>query len=232
MTMTDQQRATGSVATFGSGGAEPYAEALRRNDSVELILERTTGSDASSLMMDVARWNSEADHVDLTLLRSATGPLLDIGCGPGRMVQAALDVGLEVLGIDVSPTAIAIARESGLPVELCSVFEPVQGEGAWQTVLLVDGNIGIGGDVPALLQRCMELVALDGEIVVELHADRDMNSIYTGRLVGADGGQSESFPWAQIGLNAMVEVADELDLRVRQAWELGGRTFCRLARTR
>ena len=224
MTLTDHSR-----ATFGAGGAEPYADALLRNDSVELVLVRNSGLDTSRTTMDVARWNSEADRVDLTLLRSATGPLLDIGCGPGRMVQAALDVGLDVLGIDVSPTAIAIARQSGLPVEECSVFEPVQGEGEWQTVLLVDGNIGIGGDVRALLRRCIDLVAAAGEIVVELHADRDMDSIFTGRLVGADGGESESFPWAQIGINAMVDVSGELGLRMRQAWELNGRTFCRLA---
>jgi SAM-dependent methyltransferase len=223
---------TSSAATFGAGGAEPYAEALRRNDSVELVLVRQAGLGASSTMMDVARWNSEADDVDLTLLRSATGPLLDIGCGPGRMVRAALDIGLDVLGIDVSPTAVAIARESGLPVAECSVFEPVNGAGTWQTVLLVDGNVGIGGDVRALLQRCMELAAPEGEIVVELHADRDMDSVYSGRLVGADGGASETFPWAQIGINAMVDVAGDLGLRLRQAWELGGRTFCRLATTK
>lgn len=227
MTIIDSRR-----ATFGAGGAEPYADALRRNDLVELILITHSDERPRSMMMDVARWNAQADDVDLTLLRSATGPLLDVGCGPGRMVQAAQDVGLEVLGVDVSPTAIAIAREAGLPVIEGSIFEPMPGEGAWQTVLLVDGNIGIGGDVHALLQRCVELIAPGGEIVVELHADRNMDSVYTGRLVGADGGESESFPWAQIGINAMVDVASELGLRVRQAWELSGRTFCRLATTK
>ena len=113
-----------------------------------------------------------------------------------------------------------------------SVFDAVPNQGTWQTVLLVDGNIGIGGDVHSLLHRCAELVAPEGEIVVELHADRDMNSVYSGQLVGTDGGVSESFPWAQIGLDPMVDHAAELGLDLGQAWELGGRTFCRLVTTR
>jgi len=221
-----------SPTTFGAGGDEPYAGALRRNDMVELILTKQANDESRSMMMDVARWNSRADEIDLTLLRSATGPLLDVGCGPGRMVQAAIAVGLEALGLDISPAAIGIARSAGLPVLEGSVFDAVPGAGTWQTVLLVDGNVGIGGDVRNLLRRCAELVAPEGEIVVELHADRDMDSVYSGQLVGTDGGVSESFPWAQIGVNAMVEVADELGLRFRQAWELGGRTFCRLSTTK
>ncbi len=215
--------------TFGAGGAEPYASALRRNDRVELVLLPDGTDVARSTTMDVARWNAHADVADHTLLRAATGPLLDVGCGPGRMLRAAQQVGLEVLGIDVSPTAVAIAREAGLPVMHGSIFDAVPREGSWQTVLLVDGNIGIGGDVAALLRRCMELTAADGDIVVELHDDRDLHDVYTAHLVGTDGGQSERFPWAQIGINPMVDLAIELGLRFRQAWESSGRTFCRLA---
>ena len=43
------------------------------------------------------------------------------------------------------------------------------GEGAWDTVLLADGNIGIGGDPAALLRRCAQML-LDaaGRIVCDL----------------------------------------------------------------
>lgn len=227
MTLTGATR-----ATFGSGGDEPYALALQRNDRVELVLHSDGTDVAHSTMMDVARWSADADLADLTLLRAATGPLLDIGCGPGRMLCAARRVGLEVLGIDVSPTAVAIATAAGLPVIQTSVFDDVPREGEWQTVLLVDGNIGIGGDIRALLKRCMQLVADGGDIVVELHDDRDRHEVYSAHLIGTDGGQSDSFAWAQIGINPMVDLAFELGLRMCQAWELSGRTFCRLATTK
>ena len=219
------------TATFGSGGAEPYARALRRNESPVLFLhEPRSGELLAAHAMDVARWNAEADLVDLSLLASVTGPVLDVGCGPGRMVRAARDLGLETLGIDVSPTAIDIATDAGLPVLLGSVFDAVPGEGQWHTALLADGNIGIGGDVTRMLARCSELIADAGEIVVEIHPDADHDRIFTGRLVDTQGHESEEFPWAEIGLSAIMRRATALHLDLRQAWRLDDRDFCRLAK--
>ena len=214
-------------SSFGSGGSEPYARALRETDAEVLFLHDE--ADGGRSPMDVARWNASADFVDLTLLAQVTGPLLDIGCGPGRMVRAAMDLGISALGIDVSPTAVEIARASGIRVLERSIFAPIPAEKHWQTALLVDGNIGIGGDVALLLARTAEVLAPGGEIVVEVHEDPEREYNYTGTLVDAHGGVSASFPWAEIGLNRLTAVAHDLGLGLVQSWELGGRGFCRLA---
>ena len=218
-------------ATFGAGGAEPYAHALRTGTSRTLYLQETVdGVAARRSPMDFARWNTNADDVDFTLLADVTGPVIDIGCGPGRMVRAAMDLGLAVLGIDVSPVAVQLGREIGLNVTEGSVFDRVPNEGRWQTALLVDGNIGIGGDPAALLARCRRLLASGGELVVEVHDDPDRDYTYTGTLVDEDGGESASFPWAEIGLTRLVELAATRGLTLRQRWHLGGRTFARLTK--
>ena len=228
-------------ATFGAGGSEPYAAALRRSHSNVLYLHETEdgendpnqlggGENGDAAPMDVSRWHADADTADLSLLRSVTGPVLDIGCGPGRMVRAAMDLGIEALGIDVSPTAIEVATESGLSVLLGSVFDELPLEGQWQTALLVDGNIGIGGDATAMLARCCELLAADGEIVVETHPDAARDRTYTGRLVDTHGRKSDPFPWAEVGLDSLIARAAEIGLASRRVWHLDGRTFCRLAR--
>jgi SAM-dependent methyltransferase len=170
--------------------------------------------------------------VDVALLASVRGPVLDVGCGPARMVRAAIAMGLEVLGLDVSPTAVELGRENGLPMHEGSIFESLPGEGAWHTVLLVDGNVGIGGDVSHLLVRCAELIAPDGEIVVELDSDAARDHRYTGRLVDIHGGSSEEFPWAEVGLNGVIRRSTDAGLAVRQAWSAGSRSFCRLAKIR
>jgi len=180
--------------------------------------------------MDVARWNGAADSVDLRLLASVLGPVLDVGCGPGRMVQAALELGLNALGIDVSPVAVDILRQNGLPVFHGSIFDPIPNEGTWQTVLLVDGNVGIGGDVDAMLVRCGELLSPTGELVIELHPDDHRDRTYIGRLVDPNGGASETFPWAEIGLHGMVMRAARTGFDLRQAWSEDDRSFCRLVR--
>jgi SAM-dependent methyltransferase len=224
----DDRRA--SVATFGSGGAEPYARALRTSSADVLYLqELRLDAPHATAEMDFARWNGAADDVDLRLLASVLGPVLDVGCGPGRMVRAAMDLGLEVLGVDVSPTAVELAHAAGLPVFEGSIFDALPNEKHWQTILLVDGNVGIGGDVDALLARCAELLTSTGEIVIELHPDDDLDRTYTGRLVDLHGGTSGTFPWAEIGLTGIARRASALGLVVRQAWSAGERSFCRLA---
>ncbi|NEM90757.1 class I SAM-dependent methyltransferase [Galbitalea soli] len=227
------------ATTFGSGGAEPYARALRGHTGALLYLHefrpgaRRRGARPAAIEMNVDRWNADADLVDRTLLASVRGPVLDVGCGPARMVRAAAELGLGVLGIDVSPAAIEIGRAAQLPVALCSVFDAeVPGAGTWQTVLLVDGNIGIGGDVTALLARCAELAVADGEIVVEVHADPRRDRTFLGQLADAHGERSASFPWAEIGAEGLLRRAAGLGLVARQCWSADGRTFCRLAKSR
>lgn len=220
--------------SFGAGGTEPYARALR-DDSSLLYLH-----DARDVLldlrvpvrtMDVGRWSADADEVDMTLLRAVTGPLLDVGCGPGRMVRAALQLGMVALGVDVAPAAVELARSFGLPVLERSVFASLPREGRWQTVLLVDGNIGIGGDVEALLARCAQLITSDGEIVVEIHPDASRDHRFVARLTDAVGQASDEFPWAEMGLGPLTATAESLGLAVRQSWELDDRVFCRLAVT-
>jgi SAM-dependent methyltransferase len=220
-------------ATFGTGGGEPYERALRDAASGVLYLEEIRDNESlSSSSMDFARWNGAADRVDVALLNSVRGPVLDVGCGPARMVRAAVAMRLEVLGLDVSPTAIELGRAAGLPMHEGSVFDSLPAEGQWHTVLLVDGNVGIGGDVTRLLARCAELVSEDGEVVVELHSDPYRDHTYTGRLVDIHGASSESFPWAEVGLTAISRRAPDAGLVLRQAWSTGGRSFCRLAKSR
>jgi SAM-dependent methyltransferase len=216
------------LAAFGAGGGEPYARALEAQSGT-LYLHAVDGTVAA---MDVARWSADADAVDLRLLRSMRGPVLDIGCGPGRMVKAAVGLGRQALGIDVSPTVVRRARAAGLPVIECSVFGDVPAAGSWRTLLLVDGNIGIGGDPAALLRRCRELLHPHGEVVVEAHPSPERERAFEGSVIGDDGLRSAVFPWAEVGAVALARIARAEGLRTVQCWSEDGRTFCRLRSSR
>lgn len=218
-----------AIATFGSGGAEPYARALDGGHGTRLYLHAVDGGIAA---MDVARWSADADATDLALLRHGRGPVLDLGCGPARMVRAAQQLGRRALGVDVSPTVVRRARRLGLPVIGRSVFDALPFEGGWRTVLLIDGNIGIGGDPLALLARSRELVHPRGEIVVETHPDPARDRAFMGSVAGEDGRRSDAFPWAEVGAAVLVRIASAAGLRPDQCWTTGGRTFCRLRTAR
>ena len=83
--------------------------------------------------------------------------MLDLGCGPGRHLAALRALGKRGLGVDLSPVAVALARDRGADAINGSLWANVPG--TWRTILLLDGNIGIGGNPVALLRRAGELLA-------------------------------------------------------------------------
>lgn len=177
--------------------------------------------------VDVRRYLAPADVVDNELLQHCRGPVLDIGCGPGRMVQAAILAGHIALGIDVSTMAVAIAQERGLPVLCRSLFQELPAEGTWGTVLVLDGNIGIGGDPLTFLQRCADLIVDDGRgrILVEVHPDADREQLYEGVVVDDLSQKSLPFPWAEVGARTLHGYAEAIGLSLLSRWQRGQRAF-------
>lgn len=117
------------------------------------VLLRDAGGSTDALPVD--RWTGPATDVELEVLDRVVGPALDIGCGPGRHVLALSERGVPALGIDAAPTAVTLARERGCVAIERSVFGRVPARGRWRTILLLDGNIGIGGDPARLLGRAV-----------------------------------------------------------------------------
>jgi SAM-dependent methyltransferase len=216
-----------TIVAFGAGGDEPYAVLLGYSGSSRLAI-RKVDDPRSAVEVDVAEWMAPANDVDLAVLDGCTGPLLDVGCGPGRMVRAAEERALPALGIDISAEATAYAAADGTPVLRRSVFDRLPLEGQWNTVLLMDGNIGIGGDPAALLSRCAELLSASGCIVVEVDGDTEMLECAQYLAVGYAGRQSAPFPWARVGAVALARLAVACGLAVADAWTSDARCFVTL----
>lgn len=215
----------GGEPGFGAGGEEPYAQALRSDGR---LIMRADDRPGDLQEYDVARWSAAADAVDLSLFQNVDGPVIDLGCGPGRMLVAARSLGLPALGVDLSREAVGVARRSGADVVLGSVFDPVPEEGRWDTAFLIDGNIGIGGAPARLLARARDVVREGGSVIVETHPDAESDRVFLATVSDADGRSSAEFPWATTGLHALVRYATEADLLVHSSWRLGARSFCRL----
>ena len=220
----------GSPSAFDAGVHEPYGNALRDPERT-VYLRGAEDSSPDAARLDIERFLADVDESDAAALAAATGPVLDIGCGPGRFVHAAIMAGHLALGIDISATAVQIAQEHGLPVLCRSVFQALPGEGTWGTALLIDGNIGIGGDPPALLRRCGELVRdVDGRVMVEAHPDPARDEVFAGVLVDDLGRRSLPFPWAEVGVRVLRRHAAEAGLVETRVWTVHDRTFAEYAR--
>jgi hypothetical protein len=122
------------------------------------------------------------------------------------MTEALARAGHAVLGIDVVPEAVRQTRTRGVPALRRSVFDRVPGEGRWGTALLADGNIGIGGDPVALLERARELVAPDGRVVVDV-APWGTGVVTRHVRLETAHGRSGQFRWTSVGADAIQAVA-------------------------
>jgi SAM-dependent methyltransferase len=178
--------------------------------------------DGASSFLPTQAWLRDAGPVDEALLDLCHGPTLDIGCGPGRMAEGLARRGQPVLGIDVVPEAVRLSLDRGVATLLRDVFHPVPGEGRWETALLADGNIGIGGDPVALLERVRDLVAPTGRVVVELAAPGA--GVHTRHVrLETEIGRSAPFAWTVVGTDAVAAVAAAAGLRPVSQHALGTR---------
>lgn len=171
------------------------------------------------------RWSAEADASDRLVLDNCQGPTLDIGCGPGRMTEQLTRLGLPALGIDVIAEAVQQTRARGCAARRCDVFGPVPSEGRWQTALLADGNVGIGGDPVRLLRRVRALICPGGQVVVDLAPAGTSSGIHTLRIE-SEQLVSRPFRWAVLGPEAITALAGEAGLVVTRLHEHHGRWFC------
>jgi len=203
-----------------------YANALTGGS---LLQARESDGTLRVLPLDV--WMRDATGADERLVARAAGPVLDVGCGPGRHVHALALRGVIAVGVDVSPAALHLARARGATVLEASIFHQIPGVGEWRTALLLDGNIGIGGAPSALLARIASLLSPGGTILVEV--DPPGVGMETIRMrLEDEHRKSHWFDWARVDAEAIAGPAREAGLRVGHSWEDEGRWFAALAARR
>ncbi|MEP6650002.1 MAG: DUF2064 domain-containing protein [Lapillicoccus sp.] len=205
-------------------------DAALAGESVEIRVAEGKGNPAGFLgtgLLDAAAWGclTEADEV---VVSRCEGPVLDIGCGPGRFVEALACRGVPALGVDLSREAVGRTRRRGVPALVRDVHDWLPGEGRWGTVLLADGNIGIGGNPLALLRRCRSVLRPGAVALVETSPDPGHDVRTTVTLHGPWGRRSHPVPWAVVGSRALLEVAAAAGFVAVEDWRVGGRAFVML----
>lgn len=199
-----------------------YERALRGGHGL-----RVQYSDGSEEPVPVRRWQGGLDAADEALLRRLGPPVLDVGCGPGRLTAALAARGVAALGVDIAPAAVRATRLRGGRAVRCDVFGPVPVGAGWRHVLLADGNIGIGGCPARLLGRVGRL-APSGQVHVEVAAPGAPTGHVQARLRCDRGTVGAWFPWARLAADAVAGPVAAAGLRVADTWTTGGRWFVEL----
>ncbi|MGK5741034.1 methyltransferase domain-containing protein [Micromonospora sp. URMC 103] len=185
--------------------------------------------DGARQRLPVRRWHGAPEPATAVVVARCAGPTLDLGCGPGRLTLALARAGTTAVGVDICAYAVAAARARGVVALRRDLFDPLPGEGRWAHAVLLDGNIGIGGDPVALLARCRGLLDAAGTVLVELeppgtglwqgHA-RVTSPPRPGRAA-----LGPVFRWARLDIRAVHGVAARAGLAVRDLFRARGRWF-------
>lgn len=108
------------------------------------------------------------------LVRAAGGgPVLDVGCGPGRITAHLRDLGADASGLDLSPAMIDVARrehpdlrfEVGSMTDLDLADGSVAGLLAWFSLIHVPDD-----EVPPVLAHFHRVLRPGGTVLLAFHA--------------------------------------------------------------
>ncbi|WP_348774382.1 methyltransferase domain-containing protein [Micromonospora sp. WMMD998] len=196
---------------------------MRRRAGVHWLVH----ADGVRRRLPVERWHGPAEAATGAVVARCHGPTLDLGCGPGRVAAALTRAGVTTVGVDVCARAVALTRARGAVAVRADLFGPLPAEGRWRHVVLLDGNIGIGGDPARLLRRCRELLCPDGAVLVEL--DPPGSGAWQGEAHVVSGRRrGPSFGWARLDTRAVHGPAAAAGLTVRDLHKAGRRWFAEL----
>ena len=104
-------------------------------------------------------------------MRRARGRVLDVGCGAGRVALHLQERGHHVVGIDVSPLVVEVARRRGVKdARELPVTQVSRRLGSFDTIVMFGNNFGLMGSkrrAPWLLRRFRSITNEGARILAE-----------------------------------------------------------------
>lgn len=183
--------------------ADAFGEAIRahhENGEAYEIRERDDGHIEAHAMDVYFRSIDEWLPSEQETIGRARGRVLDVGCGAGRHALYLQERGHEVVGLDVSPGALAVAEERGLERTMeRDVADLVEYDGEpFETIVMFGNNFGLVGTAdrtPVVLDALSSATTEDAVLLagsMDPHRTNDPDhlayherNVDRGRLPGA-----------------------------------------------
>lgn len=108
------------------------------------------------------------------IAQDATGPIVDVGCGPGHLAAFLADAGADVTGIDLSPAMIARARADYPDLtfevgDLTRLLKPPRATG-WSAVVAWYALVHLAeSELPGALAALARTLAPGGRLALAVH---------------------------------------------------------------
>ena len=151
---------------------------------------------------------------------SAQGPLVDLGCGPGRDLAAFRDAGVSCLGVDLSEGMLGVARQAGLPVVRGDLRRPPLADGGAAVLFCCGALLHVPReDVPATLRAWRAALRPGGvlHLSTSLGGGEGWEAVPYGPGRGPRGGQRLERWFVHHELDPLVAAVRDAGFAVQEA---------------
>ena len=150
------------------------------------IIERDDGfsqhTSGDPYIYPFEKWNESEKEA----MKDIKSPILDVGCGAGRVGDYVKTLGLEYYGVDLSPLAVEVCRKRGHKNVYVMSADNIQLDRTdFRTVILFGNNFGIMGQpegVVRMLKGFHQITAEDAVVLAgsidPIKTDNEMHLAY------------------------------------------------------
>lgn len=172
------------------------------------------------------------------------GKTLDVGAGAGAHSIYLHESGIDVLAMDISPTAVEYIQSKGVRAIQVNFFE--YQEETFDTILMLMNGIGIAGTLSNLentLKHAYQLLNKDGQLVIDtsdiyyIYQEEDgsvwmdLNTEYYGDFnyqMEFQEVKGEWFKWLFVDLRNLTQSAENIGFEVELLYEYDDQYLVRL----
>lgn len=204
-------------------------KAYLQGEKVKFYLKDHSGEMFRVDLKRFLRKPNQISKIERRLISQSYGRILDVGCATGNYIPLLAGRG-DVLGIDISPNMIDIARKNGNDkCQVADIFK-FNSPNKFDTITCLGNNLGMGGTVAKtkkLLAKLSDLLKKEGQILAVMRRlpDRDYAEVKIqpvwSRLTGP------KFEWIHLNIDFLSELCERTGLNLKP---LKGNQHCHLVR--
>ena len=191
-----------------------------------LVVRSSMFDDDEIPVEDLFRSFEHMPRLEQIALETSQGRILDVGAGSGCHSLELLKMGKDVSAIDISPLAVSVMLERGVPARQVNFYDPAFDE-KYDTILMLMNGTGIMGNLDNVVPFFARLKALlqpggcvlidssdlrylfeeeDGSLMIDLADEYYGQLDYQMQYKGVVG---EPFDWLYLDFNTLAYYAEE-----------------------